>query len=392
MPKAASDRNLTGTERVLVIDGGPLDPASSAGERASLDLLDGLVSLGAHVWFLPMGSKGGQDARLLHALGQRGLEKVYDPGEVRPAEWLATHAADVVIAHRPGPAAMASVALMEHPEVARIYWGHDVHARRLAAQATTRGDVEAPAARAATLAERRCWDLYDLTVYPTEREAAMVAGAEGAERALACPYFLLAGPDLPCAVPPRAGRDGLLMVGGAAHTPNLDAVEWTLAEVLPAVRAEYPDVSLTVVGEWPSEHVDRLTAPGVRFVGQVSDDELLRLHHTAICLIAPLRFGSGARRKIVAAMGLGLPVVTTPEGQEGLLVRDGRGISDGLMVANDAPALAGAVAALAYDPNLWQRCADNARRSVSAVYNQPDYQEGIVAALHTARANRDARL
>ncbi len=391
MPFADLDRTASGAHRVLVIDGGPLDGTSSAGERASLDLLDALVSLGSDVRFLPMGSKGQRDADLLQDLRRRGVGQVYAPGDALLADLLSTQPVDAVIASRPGPAVMASLTLGAHPEIARIYWGHDIHSRRLAAQQGVRGDVEGHRARATALAEQRCWDFYDLTVYPTEREVALVAEVAGTARAMACPYFLLSGADLPPSVLPRAGREGLLMVGSAAHAPNLDAVEWMVAEVLPMVRPVHPQMSLTVVGDWPAEHVDRLASAGVHFAGRVPDDELRRLHDAAVCLVAPLRFGSGARRKIVAAMGLGLPVVTTPEGQQGLLVRDARGPADGLMIGMDAPTLAEAILAMDDDSELWHRCADTARQAASDVYDQPHYTRGIARALRTAATNRDTR-
>ncbi|MFM2437760.1 MAG: hypothetical protein RLZ55_571 [Actinomycetota bacterium] len=377
----------------MVIDGGPLDGSASAGERASLDLLDGLVGLGAQVSFLPMGSRGARDLELLDALRGRGLARVYSaphrPRDV--ADRLAEHPVDVVIAHRPGPAAMTAVALQRHPEAARIYWGHDIHGRRLVAQQAVRGDVEGHRARATMLAERRCWNFFDLAVYPTQREAALVAEVAGPDRSAACPYFLLAGADLPAAIPARAGRHGLLMVGGAAHAPNLDAVEWAVGRILPLLWASLPDIRLTVVGDWPAEVVGRLGGENVHFTGRVSDSRLRQLHDEALCLFEPLRFGSGTRRKLVAAMGLGLPVITTSEGQQGLLVRDGRGIDDGILIAETPTALAGAIAKLRQDAALWQRCADTARRAVTVTYDQHHYTAGIAHTLATGVAIRNRR-
>ena len=394
MPSAETTRASDGAQRVLVIDGGPLDGSASAGERASLDLLDGLVALGAEVSFLPMGSRGERDADLLAALAARGVTRDHPMPTASQglADLLSTQPVDVVIANRPGPAAMATVALQQHPDVAHIYWGHDIHGRRLAAQQAARGDVEGHRARATVLAEQRCWDFYDLTAYPTEREAAAVAASVGPGRSLACPYFLLSGADLPPSTTPRADRAGLLMVGGAAHAPNLDAVEWAVSEILPLVQVSHPGLRLTIVGDWPTPLVGRFAGNGVHFAGRVSDDELRRLHDEALCLFAPLRFGSGSRRKIVAAMGLGLPVVTTMEGQEGLLVRDGRGLADGLLIAETASELAGAVATLNDDPSLWHLCVDISRQAVSTVYDQLHYTAAVASALQQAVDNRDSRL
>ena len=381
-----------GVRRVLVIDGGPLDGEASAGERATVDLLDALVLLGAEVNFLPMGSKGSRDAALLRALSARGVANVYPPTPISVGELLRADPVEVVIANRPGPAAMASVALQTHPEIASIYWGHDVHTRRLSAQQALRGDVARPHALATTVAERRCWDSYDLTVYPTLREAQLVASMVGSRRAAACPYFMLAGSDLPSAEPQESGRSGILMVGGAAHAPNVDAVEWAIAEVLPRLVAHTGShARVTIVGDWPAQLRAELAGPGVRFSGRVSDDALRRLHDQSRCLLAPLRFGSGARRKIIAAMGLGLPVITTTEGAQGVLVRDGRHRDDGLLIADAAPAQAAAVDALQSDPALWGMCAARGRRAVADVYGRAHYTSAVAGVLQQAIDIRDAR-
>jgi O-antigen biosynthesis protein len=58
-------------------------------------------------------------------------------------------------------------------------------------------------------------------------------------------------------------RKGLLFVGGASHSPNVDAMQWFLKEVFPQLREEIPDVTLTIVGK----HMEKLFSgiPGVIF-------------------------------------------------------------------------------------------------------------------------------
>ena len=135
-----------------------------------------------------------------------------------------------------------------------------------------------------------------------------------------------------------------------------------------------------------------LARPGVRFTGLVSDDELGRLHNQHVCLLAPLRFGGGTKRKIVAAMGLGLPVVTTDEGQRGLLVREGQGESDGMSLGNDPESLAAAVSRLHLDDERWITMSAAARNAASRVYQSPAYDQALAQILENGAALRDARL
>lgn len=177
------------------------------------------------------------------------------------------------------------------------------------------------------------------------------------------------------------------MVGAAFHAPNADAVAFAVREILPLLDAE---AFLTVVGEWPADQRASLQGPRVTFTGRVSEEELRRLHTEHLCLLAPLRFGAGARRKLVAAMGLGLPVLTTDEGLRGLLVRDA-GPADGVLIAATAAQFARQIAALQADPGLHAAGAVAARAAVAEVYAQGRFDAAVARTLQLAREEHDAR-
>jgi hypothetical protein len=83
-------------------------------------------------------------------------------------ELLATGEFDVIIASRPGTALAVSAALRRHPEVLRIYWGHDIHSLRLSAQNALLGAPEDHRTRLTALAERTNWSTFDRSVYPAQ--------------------------------------------------------------------------------------------------------------------------------------------------------------------------------------------------------------------------------
>ncbi len=371
--------------RVLIVDGAVPDRQSSAGERATYDQIDALAALGHVVTVCALVDDGDSDQRAI-SLKRHGADLAagFGGGLSHLREVVLSRAWDVIIAHRPGTALTASATLGHCPGAASIHWGHDIHTWRLQAQQSLRGDVAAHHLRVTEVLERRCWDAYDLTVYPTTREAEFVsARRESAGRGAAMPYYRLSSDDLVDEVGHLRGRSGCLMVGTAAHPPNRDAVVFAVHEILPKLRKRDPDAQLTVVGDWPAPMIGQLTRPGVHFLGRVSDAELIRLHSTHSCLLAPLRFGAGARRKIVGAMGLGLPVVTTSEGLRGLLVRDAAP-ADGLIVADQPEALAAAVIELNTSPELWHRTAGTARDSVAKVYDAQEFDRALAEVLQRA--------
>lgn len=148
----------------------------------------------------------------------------------------------------------------------------------------------------------------------------------------------------PVQTPPQEPRH-LVFTGSMDWIPNEDAMKHFCHDVLPLIRAEEPDVTVSIVGRAPTPAVQRLAdLPGVEVTGGVRD---VREHVArASVYVVPIRIGGGTRLKIFEAMGMGRAVVSTTIGAEGLPVTDGRDI-----VIADAPErFAAAVVSLLRDP------------------------------------------
>ncbi|MGH7162033.1 MAG: glycosyltransferase, partial [Planctomycetota bacterium] len=117
---------------------------------------------------------------------------------------------------------------------------------------------------------------------------------------------------------PAAPDPGVLVFCGAMdYIANVDAVVWFHDEVLPLVRREFPDVRFRIVGAEPARAVRRLArTPGVEVTGAVPD--VRPAIASAGVSVAPLRLGRGVPNKVLEALALSLPVVTTPNGAAGL--------------------------------------------------------------------------
>ena len=126
----------------------------------------------------------------------------------------------------------------------------------------------------------------------------------------------------------RADRPVVLFVGncgGAAISPNVDAVLYFLADVWPAIRAAVPAAEFRIVGA-TNEAVRRsaATVTGVTLAGFV--DDLSAEYAAASVAVAPIRFGTGTRVKILEAFAHACPVVSTLAGAEGFPAVPGREI------------------------------------------------------------------
>jgi len=175
----------------------------------------------------------------------------------------------------------------------------------------------------------------------------------------------------------------LLFVGNMAYRPNEDAVLWLAREALPCIRESVPEAHLLVVGKNPSRRVQALQGrAAVRVVGPVPDiRDWLR---KATVLVAPLRFGSGTPFKVLEAMAVGLPVVTSPLAARALGAQPGRHVE----VAEDAAGLAERVRFLLRDRSARQALARRGREFVKASYLRSSIMERFLTQLDRQMASR----
>jgi GT2 family glycosyltransferase/glycosyltransferase involved in cell wall biosynthesis len=157
-------------------------------------------------------------------------------------------------------------------------------------------------------------------------------------------------------------RQGILFLGNFSHTPNRDAVQFFVREVLPLVRESLNDTKLFIVGDNAPPEVAAFASPEIWMLGYVPDIEPLLA--SARVMVAPLRFGAGVKGKIGESLAHGLPVVTTTIGAEGMGLVDG----EHALMADDARAFADATLRAYTDATLWQKLSDGGYAHVAATF------------------------
>ena len=120
---------------------------------------------------------------------------------------------------------------------------------------------------------------------------------------------------------PALGRDTVVFAGAMPYGPNEDAAIYLIQAIMPIVRRSRPDARLLIVGRDPRRRliVAARGQPNVELTGFVTDmrDHLER----ASVVVAALRYATGIQNKILEAMAMAVPVVTTPVAEAGLLSR-----------------------------------------------------------------------
>lgn len=136
----------------------------------------------------------------------------------------------------------------------------------------------------------------------------------------------------------------VLFCGNMSYHPNVDAACFLADAVMPLVRQRHPAARLLVAGTTPAPRVQALASAHVQVSGWVPD--IRAAYAAARVFAAPMRVGTGLQNKLLEAMAMSLPCVTTPLANNALGGRDGHE----LRVAADATAVAAAIADLLADP------------------------------------------
>jgi glycosyltransferase involved in cell wall biosynthesis len=156
----------------------------------------------------------------------------------------------------------------------------------------------------------------------------------------------------------------LIYNGALTYQANYDAMEHFLHEIFPRIRATLPAVRVKITGSIEGVPIEKLhTDHHVTFTGFLKDIRPAVAGSWA-CVV-PLRIGAGTRLKILEAMALGTPVVSTSKGVEGLDVEAAKH----LLVCDTPDDFAVQTIRLLQDEELRKRLAANALGLVQKRYD-----------------------
>jgi sugar transferase (PEP-CTERM/EpsH1 system associated) len=167
----------------------------------------------------------------------------------------------------------------------------------------------------------------------------------------------------PDAVDVRREPMRLVTTGDYGWRPTADGLTCFVRDIYPLIRQAIPEVTLSVVGRNPPDWIRRIASEqGIDVRGRVEDVRVEILRGSVF--VTPTRIGSGIRLKILEAMALHRPVVSTTVGCEGIEAVNG----DHLLVADDPASFADAVIRLLKDRALERRLVERAATLIQSRY------------------------
>lgn len=160
----------------------------------------------------------------------------------------------------------------------------------------------------------------------------------------------------------------IVFTGMMGYVPNYDGMLHFLDVIFPLILKKVPQATVSIVGKMPPPALLKRAAPNVFVTGFV--DDVRPYVWDASVYVVPLRMGSGTRLKVLEAMAMKKPIVTTTIGCEGIDVRDG----ESAVIVDEPEAFAEAVVNLFTDSALRKKLTDNGYELV-----KQQYQWSVVA-------------
>jgi len=208
--------------------------------------------------------------------------------------------------------------------------------------------------------EQLRWQRAAGCVLTSEREADVVRALEAAPPVAVVPNGVDIDHFRPDFQSGAGDPNSIVFTGLMTYRPNADGAAYFIREVLPRIHRVRPEVTFTAVG-WGGLPEGLLSAR-VRATGRV--DDVRPFLARAGGVVVPLRMGSGTRLKVLEALAMGRPVVSTSLGCEGIDAHHG----EHLLVADDPDSIAAAVLGILADVERGRQLGARGRALVEAHY------------------------
>lgn len=128
----------------------------------------------------------------------------------------------------------------------------------------------------------------------------------------------------PDIVNPGTENGLVIFIGVMGYDPNHDAMVYCLKNIWPLIKKEAPEAKLKIVGRYPKQELIDLAKRqrDVEITGEVED--IRKAVKGACVFLCPMRVGAGIKNKILESLAMGIPVVTSSEGAQGIEFENSR--------------------------------------------------------------------
>jgi sugar transferase (PEP-CTERM/EpsH1 system associated) len=172
------------------------------------------------------------------------------------------------------------------------------------------------------------------------------------------------GVDLDFFSPARTDKKfDLVFTGNMSYAPNVDSVAFLVEEILPELWKKNPTITLVIAGATPNTKVLRLAQENVTVTGWV--DDIRTYYACSKIFIAPMQIGTGLQNKLLEAMAMQIPCITSPLANNALKAEHRKNI----LIAHEVQEYVMATLELLEDDQLSKSIAKNGYSFVKQNYD-----------------------
>ena len=166
----------------------------------------------------------------------------------------------------------------------------------------------------------------------------------------------------------REKKYDLLFTGNMSYPPNISSVEYIINKILPLLLKNNPGIRLLIAGASPARHVRKYNSSNVVVTGWV--DDIRECYAESRIFLAPMQIGTGMQNKILEAMSMKLPCITSRLANNAINAKEGEEI----LIGNTPEEYSDCIIRLLHDQAFYRSISENA---FSFVHRSFSWQESV---------------
>ncbi len=164
----------------------------------------------------------------------------------------------------------------------------------------------------------------------------------------------------------------IAFVGNMGYVPNVEGARYLVQEILPILLKKNPNIKILIAGARPSALVQSLASENVTITGWIED--IRTAYASSKIFVAPLFLGSGLQNKILEAMSMSVPCITTTLVNNAVKALPNKEI----LIADDEYAFAFQINKLLDKPKQIEQIGDNGLKFIKENYSWESYVDELI--------------
>lgn len=169
----------------------------------------------------------------------------------------------------------------------------------------------------------------------------------------------------------------LIFIGNLSYVPNIEAAKFISKKIFPLLQEKVPNIKILISGSNPSKKVLRLSNENIKVTGWV--DDIRETYCSGKVFFAPMSLGSGLQNKLLEAMSLGIPCITSNLCNESL----GATHMKNIIIGNSVEQYISQILNILSNPELISEIGKNGREFVNKKFSWESSNKILMEILKT---------